>query len=57
MRSTDGIDAWRNRVGAGRSASHEEIAIRAYELYEQGAPGGDLAHWLFAEYELTSTAA
>jgi hypothetical protein len=54
MRSIDGIEAWRDRVGAERSTSHDEIANRAYELYEQGAAGDHLAHWLSAERELAA---
>jgi hypothetical protein len=54
MRSTDGVEAWRERVEASPSASHEQIATRAYELYERGAPGDHLAHWLTAERELSS---
>jgi Protein of unknown function (DUF2934) len=56
MRSSGGVDAWRERVDSGPSApSHEKIATRAYELYEQGAPGDADAHWLAAERELTRT--
>jgi hypothetical protein len=35
-------------------ASMEEIAARAYELYESGAPGDAVAHWLTAEHEITA---
>jgi hypothetical protein len=52
MRSTDGIDAWRARVQAEVSVSHEEIAARAYDLYESDAPGDHLAHWRAAERQL-----
>jgi Protein of unknown function (DUF2934) len=34
--------------------SDEQIAARAYELYERGAAGGADAHWLAAERELMS---
>jgi len=39
----------------GTGPTHEEIAIRAYELYEaSGRPEGrDGEHWLEAERELT----
>lgn len=33
---------------------HETIAFRAYELFEQGAPGDALEHWLAAERELAA---
>lgn len=32
--------------------THEEIADRAYALYEAGEEGTDLHHWLRAEREL-----
>ena len=57
MRSSGGVDTWRERVRSGPSApSHEDIAARAYELYERGSPGDAQAHWLAAERELTRTA-
>jgi Protein of unknown function (DUF2934) len=56
MRTSGGVDAWRERIDSRPSApSHEEIAARAYELYEQGATGDADAHWLAAERELTRT--
>jgi Protein of unknown function (DUF2934) len=55
MRSSGGVDAWRERVQGGTSApSPEEIAVRAYELYAQGVPGDAEAHWLAAEEKLRS---
>ncbi len=35
--------------------SHDEIAMRAYELWDKGGrqPGRDLEDWLHAEAELT----
>jgi Protein of unknown function (DUF2934) len=55
VRSSGGVDAWRQRVQSGRPApSHAEIAARAYELYAHGAPGDAEAHWLAAERELTA---
>ena len=55
MRSSGGVDAWRERVTSGASApSHEQIAVRAYELHAKGSPGDAEAHWLAAEQELTS---
>jgi Arc/MetJ-type ribon-helix-helix transcriptional regulator len=54
MRSSAGVDAWRERVHDRPSApSRAQIAARAYELYEQGAAGDADAHWLAAEQELT----
>jgi Protein of unknown function (DUF2934) len=32
--------------------THEQIALRAYELHRSGAEGDALAHWLAAEREL-----
>lgn len=65
MRADGGTDAWRARVDGGSSAPpheaidggssappHEAIAARAFELYEQGAPGDHVEHWLAAEREL-----
>ena len=34
----------------------DEIAKRAYELYESGADGDQLTHWLQAEEELAGVA-
>ena len=30
----------------------EDIAVRAYHLWEAGSPGDELEHWLQAEREL-----
>jgi hypothetical protein len=35
----------------------DEIAKRAYEIYESGAEGDELGHWLQAERELAGAAA
>jgi hypothetical protein len=35
----------------------DEIAKRAYELYESGADGGEMEHWLQAERELAGATA
>jgi Protein of unknown function (DUF2934) len=32
----------------------DEVALRAYEIYETGEGGDALAHWLRAERELAS---
>jgi hypothetical protein len=53
MRAGDGADAWRERMNGGSATpSPDAIASRAYELYEQGAPGDHVEHWLAAEREL-----
>ncbi len=57
MRSSGGVDSWRDRLTCARTASHEQIAARAYELYEDGQPGDQMDHWLAAERELVSEAA
>jgi Protein of unknown function (DUF2934) len=36
--------------------SHEDIAARAYELYQRGVPGDAQSHWELAKRELTSEA-
>ena len=40
------------RLQAVPEPSREEIAFRAYLLWEQGVPGGETEHWLRAEAEL-----
>jgi Protein of unknown function (DUF2934) len=40
-----------------QAPEYDEIAKRAYELYETGAEGDELEHWLQAERELTEIAA
>jgi predicted NBD/HSP70 family sugar kinase len=52
MRSTGGIESWQARLDGSRSPSHDEIAARAYELYERGVAGDCVAHWLAAEQQL-----
>jgi Arc/MetJ-type ribon-helix-helix transcriptional regulator len=53
MRAHGGAEAWAARMNGGRQApSHEAIAERAYELYDRGAPGDHVDHWLAAEQEL-----
>ena len=34
----------------------DEVALRAYEMYESGEDGDALAHWLRAERELADEA-
>ena len=36
-------------------ATYAEIAARAYEIYRSGEGGDDVANWLQAEHELTSS--
>jgi hypothetical protein len=70
MRAAGGVDAWRQRLeveaaavarertAASRGqidASQEQIAVRAYELYELGAPGDAVSHWLAAERQLATS--
>jgi hypothetical protein len=53
MRHSRGVEGWSDRIAAGRAAaSPDEIAARAYELYERGAPGDATTHWLEAEQQL-----
>ena len=40
-----------------KSPQIDEIARRAYEIYESGADGDQLEHWLQAERELVGAAA
>jgi hypothetical protein len=55
MRAHGGVESWRERLDwQGSVVLHEQIAVRAYELYEQGVPGDDIAHWLAAEEQLTA---
>lgn len=47
--------AQRGSAGAvSREPSHEEIAARAYELYQRGVPGDANSHWEAARRQLTS---
>ena len=32
----------------------DDVAVRAYYLWEAGSPGGELEHWLQAERELVA---
>jgi hypothetical protein len=42
----------RRAASAPSPATHEEIALRAYELHLAGGDGDAMAHWLRAEREL-----
>jgi hypothetical protein len=50
---TAGQPASQEEITAGQPASQEEITARAYELYQSGAAGDAVDHWLAAERELT----
>ena len=52
MRRTGGIEHWQDRVTLHSPPTPEQIAERAYQLYEAGADGDSVAHWLAAEREL-----
>ncbi len=45
-------------TSANNAPNHDEIRLRAYEIYLEraGLPGNDLDDWLQAERELTSAA-
>jgi Protein of unknown function (DUF2934) len=42
----------RRRASAPPPVTHEQIALRAYELHLAGSDGDAMAHWLRAEREL-----
>jgi Protein of unknown function (DUF2934) len=42
----------RRPAAAPPPITHEQIALRAYEIHVQGTDGDALAHWLRAEREL-----
>jgi hypothetical protein len=42
----------RRRSAAPAPVTHEQIALRAYELHLAGSDGDAMAHWLRAEREL-----
>jgi Protein of unknown function (DUF2934) len=52
MRRTGGAEQWRRRMTVHSLPTPEQIAERAYELYQAGADGDSVAHWLEAEREL-----
>lgn len=55
MRAGGGAEAWRSLMNGQEPApSHEAIAARAHELYQRGAPGDSVEHWLTAERELST---
>jgi Protein of unknown function (DUF2934) len=45
----------RRRATTPAPITHEQIALRAYEIHLEGSEGDALAHWLRAERELVST--
>jgi len=56
--ATRTVSASAPKSTGGNGPSHEQIAVRAYELWEhQGRPHGvDLEHWLEAERQLCHNA-
>jgi hypothetical protein len=46
--------ATRKRSTPASDVTHEQIAVRAYELYEAGAGGDAVEHWLQAEREVVA---
>jgi hypothetical protein len=42
----------RRRSAAKAPVTHDQIALRAYELHLEGTAGDAMAHWLRAEREL-----
>jgi hypothetical protein len=42
----------RRAAAAPAPITHEQIALRAYEIHLEGVEGDALAHWLRAEREL-----
>ena len=52
-----GTNAQTNGPSAARAATHEQIAARAYEIYERDGrqEGRELEYWLQAEIELGSS--
>jgi hypothetical protein len=42
----------RRRAASAAPITHEQIALRAYEIHLEGTDGDALAHWLRAEREL-----
>jgi hypothetical protein len=53
MRHSRGVEGWSDRIVTGRPAtSADQVAARAYELYERGTPGDAMDHWLEAEQQL-----
>ena len=44
--------ARRRAAAAAAPITHEQVALRAYEIHLEGTEGDALAHWLRAEREL-----
>jgi hypothetical protein len=51
-RTTSKRPARRRAAAAPGPITHEQIALRAYEIHLEGTEGDALAHWLRAEREL-----
>ena len=49
---TDRNGVPRRRASAKAPVTHDQIALRAYELHLAGTDGDAMAHWLRAEREL-----
>jgi hypothetical protein len=54
IRRTGGTEHWQQRLMTDEAPTAEQIAARAYQLYEAGADGDSVAHWLAAERELVA---
>ena len=54
MRRTGGIEHSQPRVALHHLPTPDQIAERAYQLYEAGVDGDSVAHWLAAERELAA---
>jgi hypothetical protein len=55
-RTTTTGDAPKRRAPRRRSVAHEDIAARAYAIFETEGGGDHVAHWLRAEQELHAPA-
>jgi Protein of unknown function (DUF2934) len=51
-KATSAVKRTTRRRTAPAPITHEEIALRAYEIHLAGTEGDALAHWLRAEREL-----
>ena len=53
MTRLGGVAAWRTRVAPPQPVRADDVAVHAYFLWLNGAPGGPDGHWLAAERELS----
>jgi hypothetical protein len=51
-RAVAAVKPSRRRAVPAAPVTHEQIALRAYEIHLEGTDGDALAHWLRAEREL-----